>query len=55
MSNKNYAGNILYKSAKAIDYIVRKIDERTKLGKLNEDDPNAHVSIQADGARVWSY
>jgi len=55
MSNKNYAGNILYKSAKAIDYIIRKIDERTKLGKLNENDPDAHVSVQSDDTRVWSY
>lgn len=43
---------------KTLDYINRKIDERTRNGKYNEDDnfANNHLKdINSDGSRCWSF
>lgn len=51
-------GNTIRRFEKSIEYINRKIDERSQNGKTNEDDDfsNHHfVGVNDDGGRCWSF
>ena len=51
-------GKAIIRFEKSIEYINRKVDERSQSGKTNEDDDSAyrHYSgIAEDGGRCWSY
>ena len=51
-------GKAITRFEKSVEYLNRKIDERSQSGKTNEDDDAAdrHYSgIAEDGGRCWSY
>jgi len=49
-------GKAMGRFEKTVEYINRKIDERSRNGKYNENDADRHFSgTTNDGSRCWSY
>ena len=51
-------GKAITRFEKSVEYINRKIDERSQSGKTEEDNDSAHrhySGIAEDGGRCWSY
>jgi len=61
MSNRVHVSKIgksMLRFEKSVEYLNRKIDERSRNGKHNEDDDVASrhfTGIADDGSRCWSF